>query len=288
MSKGEASEYVLGTDDVELRRLHEQHEVWVAALRALLGEVRLAPGAAVLDLGCGPGYTSFELARAVGPRGHVLARDVSARFIAWLTAERDRRELPQVEPSLGPVEALSLTPASLDAVYARWVLCWLADPGAVLQRVAAALKPGGLVLLQEYLDWGTFRLIPRGPATDAAVQACLTSWADGPGKIDIAEELPTLAARCGLRVESLRPIARLGAVGSGEWRWLGGFLESYLPRLVERGLLTAAALQAWELEWQEREATAEVAGQCSDPGRVATPQTFIACPTMADIVLRRA
>src|SRR5688572_11013066 len=162
-TRAEVDEYILGTDREELERLRFQHQVWVKEAYALFEEAGLRAGQRVLDLGCGPGYTTFELAHVVGPRGRVIARDVSARFLAALERERARLGLPQVEPSLGPVEELALPDGALDAAYARWLFCWLADPLPALQRVARALKPGGVLCLQEYVDWGAMRLMPDGP-----------------------------------------------------------------------------------------------------------------------------
>src|SRR5882672_2030657 len=168
-------EYVLGTDAAELRRLHFQHKVWSAQSYALCQRAGLRAGDVVLDLGCGPGFTSYELAQMVGASGRVIARDQSAGFIEYVAAERTRRGLPQIEPSLGPVEELAIANASLDAVHARWLFCWLVDPGAVLERVARMVRPGGAVILQEYLDWAAMKLVPRDAAFDRMVAACMQS-----------------------------------------------------------------------------------------------------------------
>jgi hypothetical protein len=85
--------------------------------------------------------------------------------------------------------------------------------------------------------------------------------------------VPQFAARAGLTIERFEPIARLGPVGSFEWRWVGGFFQSYLPRLVERGLLTQDELAAWQREWQAREAEGA---------------SWLMAPTMAAVVLRRS
>ncbi len=145
-------EYILGTDREELERLRFQHQVWVKEAYALWERAGLKAGDAVLDLGCGPGFTSFELAWVVGPKGRVIARDQSRPFLDFLAREREHLGLMQVEPSLGPVEELELPREELDAAYARWLFCWLPDAGAVLERVARALKPRGAVVLQDYLD----------------------------------------------------------------------------------------------------------------------------------------
>src|SRR5262247_4321582 len=90
----EDCEYVLGTDDGELQRLGFQHRVWSAPAFALWERAGVHAGASVLDVGCGPGYGSMDLARLVGEHGRVLGVDLSERFLEHLRAEARRRGLP--------------------------------------------------------------------------------------------------------------------------------------------------------------------------------------------------
>src|SRR5688572_10401189 len=116
------------------------------------------------------------------------------------------------------------------------------------------------------------RLMPDGPAFARAREGCLASWKAGGATIDFAARVPELAPRCGLVLAHFRPRARIGRVGSLEWRWIGSFCQSYLPRVAERGLLAPEELEAWRREWREREA-----GDAS----------WVLTPTMADVVLRK-
>jgi SAM-dependent methyltransferase len=268
----EQDEYILGTDPDELERLRFQHHVWLAPMHELLARAGLGAGQRVLDLGCGPGFTTLELAQVVGPTGRVVASDQSARFLATLRVECVRLGFAHVEPRLGPVEELALPAGSLDAAYARWLFCWLPDARAVLERVARALAPGGVLLLQEYLDWGAMRLVPHGKAFARGIEACLASWKHGGATIDFAAEIPALAPELGLVIEHLQPRARLGGVGSAEWRWLDQFFRLYGPKVAERGLLSPGELAAWLAEWEDR----------STRGG-----SFVSTPTMADVILRK-
>ena len=265
--------YILGTDDEELRRLGFQHSVWSGQAHELWRAAGLKPGDRVLDLGCGPGFISVELARFVGPTGRVLAHDRSPRFLRFLESECFRLGLANVETLLGEAESLSLPDRSIDACYARWLFCWLADPYAVLKSVAQALKPGGAILLQDYLDWGAMKAIPPSDNYMRARRACMESWRLGGGTINICEQVPALARRAGLTVELFHPVARLGAEPSPEWRWVIGFLHHYLPSTIEKGIYTQADFDAFRAEFPWPPA---------DSG-----SRFVYTPTVADVVLRK-
>lgn len=264
--------YILGTQREELERLAFQHRVWLEEAYALWKRAGIRGGQRVLDLGCGPGFATVELAHLVGPRGHVIARDESERFLAFLRAERERLGLGWIEVVHGRAEELDLPPGSIDVAYTRWLLSWVPDARAVLERVARALAPGGAAVLQEYVDWAAMRLLPRSAVHDEVVAACMRGWAEGGATIDVGELVPGIAADLGLHVEHLRPNGRAGGVGSLEWRWLEGFFEIWLPRLVERGLLAPATLEAHRREWARR----------AEEGR-----SHVIGPTVLDVILRK-
>ena len=139
-------------------------------------------------------------------------------------------------------------------------------------KVARALKPRGALVLQEYLDWGAMKLVPRSELFDRVVAACLESWKAAGATMDIGDHVPTLAERCGLSIELFRPEPRLGGVGSLEWRWLSDFFRSYLPKVAERGLLAPSDLAAHFREWDARE-------------RAGTSWCYP--PTVAAVILRK-
>src|SRR5690349_20933708 len=123
-----STNYPLGTSDLELERLAFQHEVWGERTRGFLDRMRVGKGMRVLDLGCGPGFVTLELAERVGPKGAVLAVDESERWIAHVGGEVARRKIANVNVRRSRVEELVLEPASFDVVFARWVFSFLADP----------------------------------------------------------------------------------------------------------------------------------------------------------------
>ena len=135
-------DYLLGTRDEELERLGFQHRVWAEEAFASWRRAGFGYGSTVVDVGCGPGFASIDLAHLVGPQGHVIAVDSSEKFLAHLDATAGAQALTNIKTLCTDVQCLSLPTASIDGAYARWILCFLSDPQALVKAIASALKPG--------------------------------------------------------------------------------------------------------------------------------------------------
>ncbi|HWV95082.1 MAG TPA: hypothetical protein VNZ24_12220, partial [Vicinamibacterales bacterium] len=68
-----STDYFIGVNDAEVDRLRSQHEAWRPETDLLWHEAGFASCRSILDLGCGPGFTSMDLARVVGPTGEICA-----------------------------------------------------------------------------------------------------------------------------------------------------------------------------------------------------------------------
>ncbi len=260
-------EYVLGTDETELARLGLQHGVWRAQAHEHWERARVAPGARVLDVGCGPGYATLDLARLVGPKGRVTGVDVSRRFLDHVAAAAKRDGLANVTTREGDLQTLALEPASADVAWTRWVLSFVKDPGAVVANVARALAPGGRWAIQEYVSYSGMKLGPASPVLARVVDAIHRSWRAQGGEPDVGLELPRLLLAHGLEVADARPITRLARPGTSVWDWPGSYFESFVPRLVTTGFLSQADASAFLDEWRARS---------NDPGALFVCPTVIA------------
>jgi len=116
----------------------------------LLRELMLAPGMTVADIGAGTGYYTWQLAKHVGPGGHVYAVDVQPKMISMLDSQMVRRGVRNVTSVLGSETTVKLPPASVDLAIMVDVYHELAYPSEVLDSIIEALKPGGRVVFVEY------------------------------------------------------------------------------------------------------------------------------------------
>jgi SAM-dependent methyltransferase len=244
--------YVLGTGDEELVRLGFQHRVWSEQAFGIWSRAGFGPSQTLLDVGCGPGYTSLDLAHLVGPQGRVMAIDHSERFISHLKDQQQAQGLNNIDARVGDAQQLDVPEGTIDGAYARWLLCFLDDPEAVVAGVAGALKPGGVFAVQDYFHYLAVDLAPHSAAFRRVVEAVHESWAVRGGSIDVGTRVPEMMDRCGISVKELKPILRVARPGSALWRWPETFFRNFMPTLVEMGLITADDQRAFEVDWSAR------------------------------------
>lgn len=249
-------EYVLGTHQAELDRLGFQHRLWADAAHAAWCQAGVRLGHRVLDVGCGPGFASFDLAQLVGRSGAVLGVDASPGFVAATLAGAAARELPHCQARVGDVQSLGALldgEAPFDLAFARWVLCFVANPEAVVQGVAAALRPGGAWVIHDYFNYTTMTLAPRRPWFSRVVELTAASWRERGGDPDVMGRVPGMLERSGMELERRELHARHAAPGDTTWQWGATWWRNYVPRLVEMGALSPADAEAFFAEFAEAE-----------------------------------
>jgi ubiquinone/menaquinone biosynthesis C-methylase UbiE len=124
----------------------------------------LRPGQSLLDVGCGPGNITVDLAARVAP-GAVLGIDAAPDAIA--AAELIDPRPDRVTFAVGDAYALDAADATYDVVHAHQVLQHLSDPVAALREMRRVTKPGGVVAARDS-DYAAFTWAPDTPR--------LTEW----------------------------------------------------------------------------------------------------------------
>jgi ubiquinone/menaquinone biosynthesis C-methylase UbiE len=146
---GEESDYIWGRGGDEVERLIEQGRFLGELTEHFLLRAGIERGMRVLDVGCGAGDVSFLAARLVGPEGTVIGVDNSSEAIGAARERARQAGLANVEFIAHDAADLSLD-APVDALLGRLVLIFFKDPAAVLRRIFANVRPGGIVAFQEW------------------------------------------------------------------------------------------------------------------------------------------
>jgi SAM-dependent methyltransferase len=109
--------------------------------RRALAALAPQPRERVLDIGCGGGETTLELARAVAPHGAVVGIDLSAAVLAF--ARRAARGCERVRFVQGDAQVFPFEPAAFDAAFSRFGVMFFADPIAAFINIRRSLRPNG-------------------------------------------------------------------------------------------------------------------------------------------------
>lgn len=267
----ETNAYILGTDLEEMNRLGLQHQVWASEAQTGWDIAQYNKGMTILDLGSGPGFCTRELAKIVGQEGKVIAVDKSEVYLNYINQINSIQQL-NIETLLTDFNNLKLTDNSIDGMYSRWALAWVADVESVLAKVYSALRPGGKVVIHEYSDWMTHQIVPSHPTVQKAIKSCFQSFEDSEGTINIGKDLPQMLSQSGFKVTSTRTMSKMSSPNQFTWQWPRSFYDSYWPKIQAMGYLTEAELNEAKKELESIE---------------KLPHAILICPTLIEIVAEK-
>ncbi|MFD5860723.1 methyltransferase domain-containing protein [Streptomyces chartreusis] len=214
----------------------------------------LKPHMRILDVGCGPGTITADLAALV-PDGRVTGVDRAPGILEQARATAAGRGVPNVDFAVADVHALDFPDETFCVVHAHQVLQHVGDPVGALREMARVTRPGGLIAVRDsdYAamswyppsrgmdDWlDLYRRVARANGGEPDAGRRLKSWALGAGLTDVTATSSTWT----FSTEEER------AWWSGLWadRTLA---SAYAERATEGGHATAADLRAVSEAWRE-------------------------------------
>jgi SAM-dependent methyltransferase len=124
----------------------------------------LSPGQSLLDVGCGPGTITLDLAAAVAP-GRVVGVDASASVVEAASAAARGAGVENVVFAVGDAFALDFPDGAFEVVHAHQTLQHLHDPVAALREMRRVCRPGGLVAARD-ADYAAMTWAPADPRLD--------------------------------------------------------------------------------------------------------------------------
>jgi len=150
-----AEQYVIRGGQLGYERLTVLARSWQPTTSALFDRVQLGPGMRCLDLGCGSGDVTFEMAERVGPDGSVTGVDMDMVKLGLARRAAATQGLLNVEFRQMNVYEFAESDA-YDLVYARFVLQHLSRPVDVLRAMWAAVMVGGVLVVEDADFEGSF------------------------------------------------------------------------------------------------------------------------------------
>jgi SAM-dependent methyltransferase len=226
----------------------------------------LRAGTDLLDIGCGPGTITVDLARRLAP-GHVLGIDAAPDAIAAARAAADEAGVDNLDVRVADVYALDLPDDGFDVVHAHQVLQHLSDPVAALREMRRVCRPDGVVAVRDSI-YGAMSWFPDEPGLDRWLEIYDTVALANGGEPDAGNRLLSWARAAGFTSVTCTASAWCYATPD-ERRWWGDLW-------AERTTATALAERAVELGVATRQELADVADAwrrwaATDDGWFAVP-----------------
>jgi ubiquinone/menaquinone biosynthesis C-methylase UbiE len=218
---------------------------------------RLVPGATVLDVGCGPGTISIDMATRVAP-GSVLAIDATEAPLAGARERAAAAGIDTVTFAVGDAYALDApaggTDSGFDVVHAHQVLQHLTDPVAALREMLRVCRTGGVVAARD-ADYAAMTWYPSDPLLDRWLAIYRTVALRNGAQPDAGRRLLSWVHAAG--AAAVTPSASVWCSATPEDRaWWGGMwavriVESDLTRqAIDGGVAEEAELRAIAAAWR--------------------------------------
>ncbi len=192
-------------------RLRVLSRVMQPTTLALFRRAGVRPGMTCLEVGCGGGDVALDLARIVGPEGRVTGIDTDPAKIEIARREARAVQVTNVEYRLGDITTDSFE-EKFDFVHARFVLTHLPAPEAAVARMRQALRPGGIVVLED-IDFRAHFCHPDCPAFRRYLELYSEIVKRRGGDANIGPRLPAFLSEAGFEDIQMNVVQPAGISG---------------------------------------------------------------------------
>jgi len=190
------SHYMISGGVEGRERLRVVSRVMRPTTLALFERVGVRPGLACLDVGCGGGDVTRDLARLVAQGGRVVGTDIDETKLALARGETGEQRLDNVEFHLADINRQDGEPL-FDLVYARFLLTHMTNPSSTLHKMRSFIRAGGLLVVEDIDISGHF-CHPDSPALRRYVELYTQTALKRGCDPNVGLKLPRLLTEAGL------------------------------------------------------------------------------------------
>jgi ubiquinone/menaquinone biosynthesis C-methylase UbiE len=216
----------------------------------------LRPGQSLLDVGCGPGTVTIDLARRLAP-GKVVGLDNAKQVLDVARTAAEEADVRNVRFELGDAYALPFDDATFDVVHAHQLLQHLTDPVAALREMKRVARPGGIVAVRD-ADYSAMTWYPPSAALDEWLELYHEVTAANHAEADAGRRLLHWALDAGFEPAGIVPTAGVWCYSAPEDRsWWGNLwadrsvASDFARQAVDHQLADDVALEHLADGWRE-------------------------------------
>lgn len=232
-----SDKYVLRGGVEGRERLRILSRVMQQTTLACLAQAGLKEAMACLEIGCGGGDVAFDVARMTGPLGRVVGTDIDEAALDLGRREAADLQLNNVEFRVGDITQSAFAP-EFDLVHARFVLTHLADPASALGNMRGALRPGGVMVVED-IDFRGHFSYPESAALARFVEIYSAIVRQKGADPNIGPRVPSLLTEAGFENVEMRVVQPAGMVG--EVKLMTPItMQSIGPAVIAGGLASEA------------------------------------------------
>lgn len=269
--------YALGSEARELTRLGIQHDLFSKRTNLLYKNANISEGGTILDVGCGPGFTTLELATMVGKNGEVYAMDECLKSLSTLSKraqshgwraktfcrlEHDKHgDIILCGKNVTDIESWRMFQKNpVDAVFVRWLLTWLQHSDVIRMHdfMSFCVKPGGKVAILDYFNVATFNVTSPSLKNNQSpihwkylCNILIEEW-NRVGDPNVASYVPQLLNERGFKVHEVEPLALIIRPTDELWEWPTTYFKTQAKRLVDSKVINDEHfIEKFEKEWND-------------------------------------